>query len=222
MVPLIAAVVAAAPSAALAVCESGEWDMSGNWTFTQTNGYVPSFQIEQKRGVLVGRGQYMNTQFYEEDDGLFDGAEFHVTYRSNLDGVIKGNTFEFTIRWSDTSAGVYTGVIDGNGFVGGSVYDQMSPANKAGWNADHPARCITYKRLRAPDPEPQTFKRLRAPRPTATVAGDVDVYDVPGGGGNVVGMLRAGETVPFGGCNADNWCEVTDTGWVWGDFLTPN
>ena len=60
------------------------------------------------------------------------------------------------------------------------------------------------------------------------VTGDVDVYDVPGGGGKVIGMLEGGEgqKVQLGsGCKGDNWCNIVWSGgpggkaWVWGDFL---
>jgi hypothetical protein len=63
------------------------------------------------------------------------------------------------------------------------------------------------------------------------VNGDVDVYDVPGGEGNVIGMLDFDEegklrrSVNMYSCRADNWCEIIYTpgpngrGWVWGDFL---
>jgi hypothetical protein len=60
------------------------------------------------------------------------------------------------------------------------------------------------------------------------VTGDVDVYDVPGGVGKVIGMLEGGEgqKVPLGsGCRGDNWCNIVWSGgpsgkaWVWGDFL---
>ena len=60
------------------------------------------------------------------------------------------------------------------------------------------------------------------------VTGDVDVYDVPGGVGKVIGMLEGGEgqKVQLGsGCKGDNWCNIVWSGgpggkaWVWGDFL---
>jgi hypothetical protein len=74
------------------------------------------------------------------------------------------------------------------------------------------------------------------PRPatpkTATVTGDVDVYDVPGGVGKVIGMLDGGEgqTVQLGsGCREDKWCNIVfakgpgGTAWVYGDpFLKLN
>ena len=55
---------------------------------------------------------------------------------------------------------------------------------------------------------------------TATVTGDVDIYDVPGGVGNVIGMLDGGEGQQVqANCRDDNWCEVSGQGWVWGDFI---
>lgn len=54
----------------------------------------------------------------------------------------------------------------------------------------------------------------------ATVTGDVDVYDAPGGVGNKIGVLRNLQQVQLTGpCRADNWCQVSGQGWVWGDFL---
>lgn len=54
---------------------------------------------------------------------------------------------------------------------------------------------------------------------SVNVKADVDLYDQPGGSGNVIGMLSAGTHVPFGGCKDDGWCQVTGRGWVWGEFL---
>jgi hypothetical protein len=60
------------------------------------------------------------------------------------------------------------------------------------------------------------------------VTGDVEVYDVPGGVGTVIGTLEGGDgqRVNLGsGCRDDNWCNVAfaggpgGTAWVWGDFL---
>jgi hypothetical protein len=69
-----------------------------------------------------------------------------------------------------------------------------------------------------------------------TVNATVDLYDVPGGGGNVIGRLDKGDKVTFDGpCPMNNpnnaqdptngWCKVTDTtknltGAVWGEFIS--
>jgi hypothetical protein len=56
---------------------------------------------------------------------------------------------------------------------------------------------------------------------TATVIADVDVYDAPGGNGNVIGALQAGRTVQLLSVCVDNWCNVAGNtvpggrGWVY-------
>ena len=65
-----------------------------------------------------------------------------------------------------------------------------------------------------------------APKQTTKVKDDVDVYDMPGGTGNVRGILRKNSVVALvEPCRSDNWCQVegaavpAGSGWVWGDFL---
>lgn len=50
-----------------------------------------------------------------------------------------------------------------------------------------------------------------------TVNDDVDLYDQPGGDGQIIGMLEKGQTIGMGQCS-DGWCQVAG-GWVWGEFL---
>lgn len=82
-----------------------------------------------------------------------------------------------------------------------------------------------------PPPPPPVEEGPPAGTRQARVNADVDVYDVPGGNGNVIGTLDFDETGQFlrsvnlYSCKADNWCEIVYTtgtnrrGWVWGDFL---
>jgi hypothetical protein len=62
------------------------------------------------------------------------------------------------------------------------------------------------------------------PTPTAVVTSDVDLYDVSGGNGNIIGMLRQGQVVNVvKACTADDWCDLTDPqGSAWGAFLQNN
>ena len=49
------------------------------------------------------------------------------------------------------------------------------------------------------------------------MTGDVDIYDVPGGEGSVIGILRQNESVGLAGnCRPQDWCHVVGVGWVWG------
>jgi hypothetical protein len=78
---------------------------------------------------------------------------------------------------------------------------------------DVPAAAPPQQQGQPQQPEPQ-----QQAKPMATVTGDVDLYDTPGGSGNVIGMLNSGQQVEFISCKSDNWCHVAP-GWVWGDFL---
>jgi hypothetical protein len=59
--------------------------------------------------------------------------------------------------------------------------------------------------------------------PTATVTSDVDVYDVPGGGGKVIGILRQGDVVKvITACPSDDWCALADGRFAFGQFFKNN
>jgi hypothetical protein len=69
-----------------------------------------------------------------------------------------------------------------------------------------------------------------APQRTTAIISDVDLYNIPGGTGKVIGILRQGQEFPLIGCRADpagaptadnNWCQVSK-GWVWGSFIMRN
>jgi uncharacterized protein YkwD len=60
------------------------------------------------------------------------------------------------------------------------------------------------------------------PRQTTTaIISDVDLYDVPGGVGRVIGILRRGQQFRLIQCRPDDWCQLSD-GWVWGSFIVRN
>jgi hypothetical protein len=59
----------------------------------------------------------------------------------------------------------------------------------------------------------------------ALVKDAVDIYDVPDGVGNIIGVLHPGRRVDLVEPCRDGWCHVVlpempgGTGWVWGEFL---
>jgi hypothetical protein len=63
--------------------------------------------------------------------------------------------------------------------------------------------------------------------PTATVTSDVDLYDVPGGNGNIIGQLRKGQVVTLdttqnSTCPSKDWCVFSNPkGAAWG-FVSNN
>lgn len=56
---------------------------------------------------------------------------------------------------------------------------------------------------------------------TTAIISDVDLYDVPGGVGKVIGIMRRGQQYPLLQCKDDNWCQLSE-GWVWGSFIVRN
>lgn len=150
----------------------------------------------------------------------------------NVSGSINGRQLDFTIRWDNGPRGHYTGdVSEFDDFAHGTTVDEANPDLKATWDSTVPLVCIapglgdtpirdlpTGPTLVNPPPPPAA---PAAPAPNAaTVTSDVDLYDVPGGDGSVIGMLRKGEVVGLAGnCPANDWCQVIDKGWAWGEFL---
>lgn len=89
-----------------------------------------------------------------------------------------------------------------------------SPFSGTGWRFDRAAP-VTPGGDPADDPATEDGAAL-----TATVNSDVDLYDEPGGSGEVIGVMLEGEQVELvEACRDDNWCNIQQ-GWVWGDFLT--
>jgi hypothetical protein len=144
-----------------------------------------------------------------------------ATMGGNVSGGIQGRSVDFTIRWDGGGAtGHYTGFIGDDDFVhGGTSVDEVTPSSRASWDSTVPFACLDAPPAppppAAPAPAPPAAP-APAPAP-ATVTGDVDVYDAPGGDGNVIGILRQGQQVQLqGACNKDDWCQVVGQGWVWG------
>jgi hypothetical protein len=81
------------------------------------------------------------------------------------------------------------------------------------------------RKVELPQPELTCGAACQAPPqtatgPTATVTSDVDVYDKPGGNGNVIGMLRQGDVVKVATpCAADDWCALADGRFAYGEFF---
>ncbi len=48
---------------------------------------------------------------------------------------------KFIITWINDTAGVYTGTIDGDGFVDGMSRDRFNPSSKTSWYMSGRARC---------------------------------------------------------------------------------
>ena len=157
-----------------------------------------------------------------------------------MEGTVTGSindngNIHLTTSWG----GDYKGGVGSDAFIGGTT-SSAGQKNVVTWRGNRAATCRPEKPVRtlgkkkpapagpkggavANKPGIEILAAPAAPKNMATVTGDVDIYDVPGGGGTVIGVLAAGRKVAAV-CQADQWCKVTDalpgrTGWVWGEFL---
>jgi hypothetical protein len=192
------ALAQARPMAPLAP-QCTQWVFAGDYfDLTTTKDYKVSVN---SNGATLGPGAVTFFRF----------AGTNGVYGKASGGISSGTNFNLYVNWEDGSPGQYVGVIDVNGYVSGYVLN-----GGADWKSNEPLKCAIS--ASAPPPaDPATPA-------TATVVGeDVDVYDVPGGDGNVVGILRVGKQVQLvGTCKPQDWCQVsgaavpTGKGWVWG------
>ena len=112
------------------------------------------------------------------------------------------------------SSNTYTGRINPDGFATGTTTSNINIT--VGWRSGDKMSCV----FKSPAPAAPPAAPAPPSPPMATVTGDVDIYDAPGGEGNVTGVLPAGRQVQTKGtCSPDDWCEIPGTGWVWGEFL---
>ena len=158
-------------------------------------------------------------------------------------GGIQGRNVDFTIRWDNSpSVAHLTGVVGDDALVHKGVTIDQSSAKSAYWDSTHPLGCSSPAAPPpAPDPQVVLAPGVKNPPPhdvgpqappgppapaVATVISDVDIYDVPGGNGNRIGILRSGRQVKLvGTCKPNDWCDVVipelpgGSGWVWDQFL---
>ena len=118
------------PSSAGVLTPSGpcvQWDMSGEWTFVQSNNTSPVFKLMQTRSGLQGSASY----------GV---GPFAVS--GSVDGTIKGNSFEVTAYWNNGTTGLYKGKVGPRGRIEGDTYDKQHPNVMARWYSDRTAKCL--------------------------------------------------------------------------------
>jgi hypothetical protein len=163
----------------------------------------------------------------------FKGTKTTNPLTGSVGGGIKNGHVDFTITWDPENydgqvitwgSNHYVGDVDPEwGSVRGVVTD--SGGVRKDWVAQEHFDCAT------PAAQPAAPPPAAQPK-TATVAGDVDVYniaadEVPDEGSGVVGtkigMLPAGKQVQLAKpCKADDWCQVlapelpNGNGFIWG------
>ncbi|MEW2418366.1 hypothetical protein AB0953_32405 [Streptomyces sp. NPDC046866] len=143
-------------------------------------------------------------------------------------GGMSGRSINFTAHWDQgPGAGLtntYTGQVGDDGFASGTTRNNQNATNS--WRSNEKMSCV-YKPPPPPNPPPPQNPPPQQEKKTATVTGeDVDVYNAknePDGAGQVIGILRVGQTVELvGDCAPESWCQVAGDnvpggkGWVWG------
>lgn len=180
-------------------------------------------------------------------------AGLNVPVLGNASGGITGRTIDFKVNWSNQFTNVYKGQVNDDGSAAGTTTNNTGTTNT--WHSafadfkcvTDPPRAlnkapagdkdpdVTLGRAPVGDPAPdlEILRSVPEVRPDnlATVVSDVDVYNAknePDGAGQVVGVLRVGDTVSLAGsCAPDSWCEVSGDavpggrGWVWGHMELP-
>ncbi len=153
-------------------------------------------------------------------------------------GNVNGSGLSFTWKgdggppnFSGGDTVTFTGTVDNDGSAHGTAMNTTTNAITT-FTSQKKLVCLDAPPAAAnpgPAPVAQGGPVVDKPptAPTATVTSDVDLYDVPGGSGKVIGQLRKGQVVTLDTtknttCPADDWCTFSaPAGSAWG-FVTNN
>ncbi|MFL5624586.1 MAG: hypothetical protein ACJ788_03220 [Ktedonobacteraceae bacterium] len=105
-----------------------QWDLSGRWAITQSNGYNPSFDLHQKDQQLEGQATLGSAVGALTGSVIHDHFDVLVTWPTNRDG--------------SPSLGRYTGQIVAGEITTGETHDEVRPTSHATWSGKGPARCL--------------------------------------------------------------------------------
>ncbi len=117
-----------------------QWDMSGYWTFVQSNDTSPTFTLQQTRTGLQGKAIYWYWKKGECLIGFCGDDYLHVD--ASVNGALSGNTIAITAYWSNGTIGLYTGKIGPEGRLEGTTYEKERPNDLVNWYSDHTSKCL--------------------------------------------------------------------------------
>ena len=193
-----------------------KWNVSGDWVLTQSDGRTVEIKLVQGTdGTLGGSGDFV--------DLPRDGWPTNPSRDRSSPKGSPARSLTMVSAWRSigfgASVGSYEARIDQEGNIFDGVgRDILNPNNRVSFTANRrvsPQEEAPYEegprdgtRLGSPavgiDPPPRCGSTFVRPDLMATVISDVDLYDVPGGVGEVIGMLVEGSrNGPFiRGCDA--------------------
>ena len=143
-----------------------QWDVSGSWLMTQSNGTNVVMRLQQNGTHLQGVAEYSS---YNNDNQKVQ------TVGGPVDGYYEtGNIVRVTVYWSNSTAGVYVGQIDLQGKMVGFTNEKNNPENKANFQAyNGTVQCLSREvapppPAPAPEPSVDTVKAQSRVRVTDT------------------------------------------------------
>jgi hypothetical protein len=127
------------PQVARADCQ---WNVSGDFTINQDNGYSPNFHLSQTGSQVSG------TAYYTHGQGPINGT---------ASGTIQRSRFYVTVTWDPAThtQGLYVGDIDSRGHMHGSTRDLLNPTHSASWSSPRVFSCLAPTSAPAPAPAPR-------------------------------------------------------------------
>jgi hypothetical protein len=142
VLPALLAVFASTPAFADGECL--EWNVTGSWPLTQSNGTRVTLRLQQNGTHLQGVGEY---SYYS------DAARQQQTVSGPVDGQLEhGNLVRVAAYWSNGSVGLYVGEIQADGGMTGYTSDRNNVNNKATFVASASAQCVSRAAVAPPKP----------------------------------------------------------------------
>jgi hypothetical protein len=182
------------PPAAYAACT--QWDLARahRFWFDQSNGFYVMVDFLQHENELHG-----TAEFYAKGHG--DNRT-----RGNVDGDVLGNELNFTLRWSNGSAGVYAGHVSDDGSLSGDTHDGVHRESRATWRSyDGRATCVA-EATPPPLPKPDA---IEAQRPAPAKPSSGVLVPIPS-----TGPSPFGDSKPGSGANSTANAPVTQGGGI--------
>jgi len=130
-----------APTASVADGVCSQWDVSGSWSFRQSNDTGPVLQLEQTASEFHGTASYNHS--VDDDYCIGVACDHQETVRGMVVGTVKVDVFEATVYWDNHAIGVYSGSVGPQGLIAGSTFDATNPQTKANWHSNRFFKCLS-------------------------------------------------------------------------------
>lgn len=153
--------IATMPASAMASC--AQWDASGAWSLTQSNGQGVRVSLQQDGSTITGSAQWPQITKNSPVLGIGQRGDDIVLHDGSVDGVINGNRFEVQIYWSRGrgAIGVYTGEIGPQGRIEGRTYNRQNPSEQATWFSNATMRCDVQASAKpSTDTPPKVYRKI--------------------------------------------------------------